>query len=491
MQTDYYIEDMAHQTADLVVYRAVTHEQIPVALIRLNYEPEVLEKLQGEVFQNALAQLQALDHNCLRPVFDGGLDPVDGHPWIAARWWDGVLIPDRVRDSDLTAAEFERIKFHGETLIAALGPLAGTVSFSPNSVVTSGRGEQTIDTFSIDYHTWFAAFARGVHPAAETDPYQRFNALLIYLKRQTEHISAPLATGAALPEPGPPARQLASSTGSTFPLKILLVLAALLAAIGFLSWKFINKQPPQIAGQAPEIIVAPDKPTVARPTPVAVVTPPPVAPPKPPPEIPPSARPAKREAFAPVDPTSPYSLDGKVGKWITFHSGISGVDENGRLQVADSTIKVVLPPASGTLAQTALRNEVTLWGFLSSPDLLRIVNPDDIEITYFLQEFYTIHDEKQIRETLLEHGQIIPVRALVTELTKSGSGKTLYLQFKEAPPEFAAAIELKKAEASLSETYLRSLVGKTIQVKGRPRKGTTGSRLSLIVTRKSQIKVIE
>jgi len=483
MQTDYYIEDLVHQTADLVVYRVLTRDQIPLALIRLKYEPEVRDKLQGKVFQNALAQLQTLSHSCLRPVLDGGLDPVDGYPWIAARWWDGVLIPNRVRDSDLTAEEFNRIQLNGEALIAALGPLAGTVSFTPASVVTCGHGEHTIDTFSIDYHSWFEAFARGVHPAAEADPYQRFNTLLIYLRRQTEHTSAPLATRANPPEPAAPIPELASSTASVFPLKIVFVLLTLLAAIGFFSWKFINKQPTNVAKQTTEFILPSEETIIVKPTPLA--------PPKPLPEIPPSTRPTNREAYAPVDPTSPYSLDGKVGTWITFHTKLSDIDEKGHLLVADSSIAVTLPPPPGTLAQTALRNEVTLWGFLSSPSLLRIVNPDDIKITYLLQIFYTIHDEKQIRDTLLEHGQIIPVQAVVTELTQSSSGKTLYLQFKEATPEFAAAIEIKNADPSLSKPYLESLVGKTIQVKGRPSKRANGSRLSIIVTKKSQIKVIE
>ncbi|MFT6382296.1 MAG: hypothetical protein ACJAXZ_003795, partial [Akkermansiaceae bacterium] len=91
----------------------------------------------------------------------------------------------------------------------------------------------------------------------------------------------------------------------------------------------------------------------------------------------------------------------------------------------------------------------------------------------------------------LEQGQIIPVQAIISELTKSGSGKTLYLQFRNEAPEFAAAIEMKKAGPGLTEAYLESLVGKTIQVKGRPKTDTRGNRLSIIVTTKSQITIVE
>ncbi len=86
---------------------------------------------------------------------------------------------------------------------------------------------------------------------------------------------------------------------------------------------------------------------------------------------------------------------------------------------------------------------------------------------------------------------MIPVRAVVQEVTKSQSGKTLYLQFKPAPPEFTGQVEKSKAEADLNEAYLKSLIGKMIEVKGRARKSTNGSRLSIVLTKQSQIKVIE
>jgi hypothetical protein len=112
-------------------------------------------------------------------------------------------------------------------------------------------------------------------------------------------------------------------------------------------------------------------------------------------------------------------------------------------------------------------------------------------VTYLLQEYYTIDDEPQIRKQFTEAGQVIPVRARVQEVTKSQSGKTLYLQFKPAPPEFTGRIEKSEAEAGLNETYLRSLIGKMIEVKGRARKSANSSRLSIVLTNQSQIRLIE
>ncbi|MDG1151724.1 MAG: hypothetical protein P8Q54_14475, partial [Akkermansiaceae bacterium] len=162
MQPDYHIEDLVHQTGNLVVYRVTTRDQIPLALVRLRYDDETLTKLRDGVFESALAQLMQLNHDCLRSVVNGGLDPVDGYPWVAARWWDGVALTDRVRHHDLTEEELLRIQAYSKSLIDALGPIAGTVAFTPASIVTCGEGEQTIDTFSIDYHSWFAAFAHGI-----------------------------------------------------------------------------------------------------------------------------------------------------------------------------------------------------------------------------------------------------------------------------------------------------------------------------------------
>lgn len=497
MQTDYHIEDLVHQDENLVVYRVTNRDQIPFALIRLRYGEEILEQLDEATFQNAFNQLQDLSHPCLRPVVDGALDPVDGQPWIAARWWDGLLLTDRVRDSDLSAEEFERIKLHGESLVNALGPLAGTVSFNPGSVVICGQGEKTIDTFSIDYHSWFGAFAQGIHPATQSATLQRFTALLTYLKRHSVHVSTPLVIGdpanptaleqspASASTIGQATPPLSSSTGSSIPLKMIVLLATLMAAIGFVSWKIFSKDPDEEPSQTKRnIIIAEETPPPAKP----VVEAPKVIEQ---PELKPTPRPTKDESFVEVDPTSPYSLDNKIGKWVTFQTQVSEIDDQGRLVIPDSPIKVVLPVASGPLAQSALRNEVTFLGFLASPTVLRIVDPDDLKLSYFLQEFYTVHDEKQIRSQFLEQGQIIPVRATVIDLTKSSSGKTLYLQFKKEVPQFTASIETKNAEPSLGKDFLETLIGKTIEVKGRAKKDSKGGRLSIVITKKSQIKTID
>lgn len=488
MQPDYHIEDLVHQTGNLVVYRVTTRDQIPLALVRLRYDDETLTKLRDRVFESALAQLMQLNHDCLRSVVNGGLDPVDGYPWVAARWWDGVALTDRVRERDLTEEELLRIQAYSKSLINALGPIAGTVAFTPASIVTCGEGKQTIDTFSIDYHSWFAAFAHGIHPADLVDIHAKYNALTTYLRRQAGLTSTPLLSSLeALPSQLEQEIALPSAAKPS-PLKILLIL--ILSVVGYFGWKLGDREP--ATEETPNTLEnAPKKntPSIGKPLTHSVATIKPAK--KEALELEITARPKNSSGFARVDPTSPYSLDNKIGKWITFETTPKKVDEKGRLIIPDSEIRAVAPVASSKLVKSALRNKVTLRGFLASPTVLRIVNPDDLIVTYLLQDYYTIDDEPQIRKKFTEAGQVIPVRAVVQEVTKSQSGKTLYLQFKTAPPEFTGRIEKSKAEAGLNETYLKSLNGKMIEVKGRARKSANSSRLSIVLTNRSQIKLIE
>ena len=486
MQPDYHIEDLVHQTGNLVVYRVTTRDQVPLALVRLRYDEEILTKLRGGVFEGALAQLMQLNHNCLRSVVNGGLDPIDGYPWVAARWWDGVVLTDRVRDRDLTEEELLRIQNFSKSLINALGPIAGTVAFTPRSIVTCGEGEQIIDTFSIDYHSWFAAFAHGIHPADLVDIQAKYKALTTYLRRQAGLTSNPLLTS---PEalPSQPEQSVAlPSAAKSSTLKILSVLILMLGAIGYLGWKLgdhntSNEGKPNNL----ESTLETNPPAIEKHHTRSVSLKKEIR------ELQITARPKNSAKFARIDPTSPYSLDNKIGKWITFEATPKMIDEKGRLIIPDSQIRAVTPVASSKLIKSALRNKVTLRGFLASPTVMRIVNPDDIIVTYLLRDHYTIDDEAQIRKQFTEAGQIIPVRAVVQEVTKSQSGKTLYLQFKSAPPEFTGRIEKSKAEVGLNETYLKSLIGKMIEIKGRARKSSNSSRLSIVLTNRSQIRLIE
>ena len=357
MQPDYHIEDLVHQTGNLVVYRVTTRDQIPLALVRLRYDDETLTKLKDGVFESALAQLMQLNHDCLRSVVNGGLDPVDGYPWVAARWWDGVVLTDRVRNHDLTEEELLRIQAYSKSLINSLGPIAGTVAFTPASIVTCGEGEQTIDTFSIDYHSWFSAFAHGVHPADLVDIHAKYKALTTYLRRQAGLASTSSLTSLeALPSQLEQSIALPSASKPS-PLKILLLVILILSAVGYFGWKLGDREPP--TEESPNILESAPKintTSIRNPLTHSIASIKPAK--KEVPQLKITARPRNSAGFARIDPTSPYSLDNKIGQWVTFKATPKKTDEKGRLIIPDSAIRAVAPSASDKLVKSALLNSL-------------------------------------------------------------------------------------------------------------------------------------
>jgi hypothetical protein len=359
MQPDYHIEDLVYQTGNLVVYRVTTRDQIPLALVRLRYDDETLTKLKDGVFESALAQLMQLNHDCLRSVVNGGLDPVDGYPWVAARWWDGVVLTDRVRNHDLTEEELLRIQAYSKSLINSLGPIAGTVAFTPASIVTCGEGEQTIDTFSIDYHSWFSAFAHGIHPADLVDIHAKYKALTTYLRRQAGLASTSSLTSLeALPSQLQQSIALPSASKPS-PLKILLLVILILSAIGYFGWKLGDREPsteesPNTLESAPKINMT----SIRNPLTHSIASIKPAK--KEVPQLKITARPRNSAGFARIDPTSPYSLDNKIGQWVTFKATPKKTDEKGRLIIPDSAIRAVAPSASASdkLVKSALLNSL-------------------------------------------------------------------------------------------------------------------------------------
>jgi len=357
MQPDYHIEDLVYQTGNLVVYRVTTRDQIPLALVRLRYDDETLTKLKDGVFESALAQLMQLNHDCLRSVVNGGLDPVDGYPWVAARWWDGVVLTDRVRNHDLTEEELLRIQAYSKSLINSLGPIAGTVAFTPASIVTCGEGEQTIDTFSIDYHSWFSAFAHGVHPADLVDIHAKYKALTTYLTRQAGLASTSSLTSLeALPSQLEQSIALPSASKPS-PLKILLLVILILSAVGYFGWKLGDREPP--TEESPNTLESAPKintTSIRNPLTHSIASIKPAK--KEVPQLKITARPKNSAGFARIGPTSPYSLDNKIGQWVTFKATPKKTDEKGRLIIPDSAICAVAPSASDKLVKSALLNSL-------------------------------------------------------------------------------------------------------------------------------------
>ena len=212
MQLDYSIEEMLLQSPTLVVYKARGRNGFRYAISRFIYTKSVLSNLQEASFESALTELKRLSHGCLRPVIDGGLDEVDGMPWVARVWWDGDFLDDRMKEGMLSPTDIQRLADHGQALIDALGDRASAVSFKARDVIlTTGRGGQPVETFNIDVKNWFRDWAMGMPPGGGSNARAELsklvmdaeNSALIHAAEQQE-----IAAHQELAIPQPPPTQV-------------------------------------------------------------------------------------------------------------------------------------------------------------------------------------------------------------------------------------------------------------------------------------------
>lgn len=167
---DYAIEEMLLQSPNQVVYKARGRNGFRYTISRFIFTKSILANLKDTCFDVALKELKRLNHGCLRPVIDGGLDEIDGMPWVARVWWDGEYLDDRMNSGVLTPTDIQRLVDHGQALIDALGDRASAISFRARDVIlTNGQGGHPVETFNIDVQNWFLDWAMGVPPGGGKD----------------------------------------------------------------------------------------------------------------------------------------------------------------------------------------------------------------------------------------------------------------------------------------------------------------------------------
>ncbi len=494
MQSDYQIEDLVFQTREIVVYRAIHKNGSPHAIIRLKFSDEILENLQTQDrFQKGLNELQLLQHSCLRPVVDGGLDSVDGIPWLAARWWEGTLLSE----SNLTQSEINLLHTQAQDLITFLGHRAGALCFKPLEIVTTTASDgTTLHTFSIDYFSWFRDWAIGYPPGEKNDPHHDLDQLITSLTPAPQSPPKPIIQQTTIPQ-----APLSLPFPKTSPLKPLALIGTLLLLIGGGIW-FINKKPAGTTSQktpvtaTPPAPETPKKPKASPPetTPKATASAPKPEKPKISPEPKPAASitEAPRPEFAgeiyDLEANDESDLNKNVGKWIVLKGEISGIS-NDTLSFKDSALQAKLPNEAPAITAGQI---VNITGLLKSATLLQIEHADDIVANQPIKDIYTLEDEEQLRGM---SRSIVSVQATVSEFTKTKTGSSLYLVFHEEGPGFRAGVSTKKAEEGLDEEFLRTFIGKEIIVTGEvstfeKASGGRGNRLVIRFSKKSDIKVL-
>ena len=167
MQSDYQLDDLIRQNADWVVYRVLEKDGRPHALTRLRLEAGDLDSLTASgVFELALRELMALQHEHLRPVIDGGVDKVDRYPWVVASWFDGKPLSAR----SITLRDIKNIGTQLHAVVADLGEMADVLCFDADEILTIRTPDDFLHVlFTVDYHCWFRDRVRGLSPGTGRD----------------------------------------------------------------------------------------------------------------------------------------------------------------------------------------------------------------------------------------------------------------------------------------------------------------------------------
>ncbi len=212
---------MILQSQQVVVYRMVDDEGREYALSRFILPKDVLIALNDGRFPQCLKELMSVSHGCLRPVIDGGLDPVDRSPWLATYWWEGKTLQDRIQDKELTHEDVYRVEEHAKSAMSGVGQFASFLSFDPGKIVAvKGATGDVVETFTIDLYQWFLSWATGRPPAPDREPNRQLAGLLSHIRK---NVSTPMprASSPMLPPP-----KTTSLNPSTIPLTASLVTGA-------------------------------------------------------------------------------------------------------------------------------------------------------------------------------------------------------------------------------------------------------------------------
>lgn len=510
MKCDYEILDIVRQEDHFLVYRASGADGIPVHLTRLMYPEVVLTSLRQGGLERALAGLKALEHPCLRPVIDGGIDPIDSQPWVVNRIWDGVSLEEKVTAGLVREEDLELLKRCGRALLASIHGQEGAVDLDPREIIFSqSRDGQATVTFAIDALVWFRDMATGYAPGHLRNASRDLEALLQKLqKKEKPGARLQLASGPVVGSSLTTARSLPrqkTEVGGVAPVMIFLVLLLLGGGgIWFMkrnrdhekpsdpvttaqpALEKVLKQPvsAKVPGELPEAQEEQDAGEVQEEEKNLVVIREP--------------RPGAVEEMPLLSAAGMGALGRNVGSWVRVTGRVQSLSSEGELAFQESNLKA--KAATGTFPTAAVGLQVTVAGYLISRGHLEVDEARDlvlpvVEVSSALVadtqasirssegpeaglakpkaeeapsepvgEVLGMGDREKVRAL---KGKTVAVRGKVLTVKKSGSGKTFYAFFSDERPEFGLAVRKREAQAALNLNYLREFEGKEIIVTGR------------------------
>jgi len=209
---------MVLQSQQVVVYRMVDDAGREYALSRFILPKDVLIALNDGRFPQCLKELMSITHGCLRPVIDGGLDPVDRSPWLATYWWDGKTLKDRIQDKELSESDILRIEEHAKSVVTGVGQFAAFLNFDPSKIVAvKGATGDVVETFTVDLYQWFLSWATGRPPAPDREPNRQVAGLISNLRKALAR-PHPTPSSPAIPPRTTASITAASPSGSLVPI---------------------------------------------------------------------------------------------------------------------------------------------------------------------------------------------------------------------------------------------------------------------------------
>lgn len=162
MFSRFRIEDLISQDSASVVYLGVDEKTGEWAALRRFFLRSggavgIAEEDQA-AFSAAIALLTEVQHPSLRRVLEGGLDEVDGVPYVATEWAEGIILRDILVKEPLSPADGELLVRQGldvaEHMESFFGVGAHWLKIHPDSVILKVSGEGRRFTFSISLDRW-------------------------------------------------------------------------------------------------------------------------------------------------------------------------------------------------------------------------------------------------------------------------------------------------------------------------------------------------
>lgn len=501
MQGRFRLDEMVHQDEMGVVFRGWDVQRAqPVALRRFFLPESLLAKLAEvsdgrSLYSRGIETLQGLVAPKLRRVIGGGLDEVDGIPYIVTEWWPGRSLREELEVAELGEGEQRRFLEQAESLLSALPEeVRELVSWREEEIVVerTGRGE-VLYSFRICPRKFFSQLAGRPLAGRSCDPAvaslcQRLavaEEAMVRPEAPREEESSLVDEGSkVLPQPAEVPRTgraeerpvLKSAQQGTGKGLIGVLIPVLLLSLGGLFF-FLSDRVGRVQGEASadlqeREVVMDEKVEAGSDLQVE--------------EAERELLPVE-EADSPLAHSSEKQVGGFGGREVPTAQRIvsqkDAVAEPVRQEPQEPVVAEASTPVSKISNQVMVEPE-------PEPE------PEGVELirsNFVTAGSYSPRDVAALREL---NGQDVQVRGVVQNVDKSsGKGAWWYLEFGDYKEEAYGVFKVNRATEGADWTVWEKFVGKEVLASGKVQLGsgfaTRGSNVRIILAEMSSVATIE